>query len=670
MVAQVSSVQAAQARSSTTGTSSSGQDITGGMLSSSTGAASGASYSQLFLNRRSLETLGLPVVGQSLDDTQTKEVQFQVSSIIGDSIKEKLKKAALSDRATLGKVLAFISVADTKYEAYVAALTAFEDLIATQSVFTAGTVTAASSSSEIDSLSTATTALISTKTDELAVAQSAVDAAQSDVDTATDTLSALQQDVDTAQAAVTDYIDTHFDQTRSTALSDSISARQTTITALQADVTTAQSAYDATDVNDATALAAAQTTLTNAQNALTTEQSLLAADQAALVLENAKSAVVQADLDRLNATLLANQDRRDTAALDLNSKQIILTAAESARDEIQGGIDTLNLEKISLDSLYAAAVNAEDGLDDYVVALTDLEIIFQQTQSNANDQKSAKSKGVVGDINGNVETEREEIVAPGIVEELKQMARRYEDVRLMDLADRVGRGERLRDMIADKRQLAASLERIRLAERQGNALQADSTGVLGRNRSNSLETLSDAPVIGRVVRASSDTPEPTQDNNSKKPADQMNVSLARNVNDQIDASAARAQSNVDLSRVKKANSAQPNNSLSLPSDVAATNAAGVPEVAIAADAIAALNPRTFQMQDFLGAMGGLRNVETDRSLLAPLARLDETAQRKIAQQFIAFSQNLKAAIDAANEIMELSKKLENPAPAGRIRVEM
>ena len=668
MVAQVGSVQGIQTRTSTSGTGNSAYDVTGGMLSSATGAASGANYSQLFLNRRSLETLGLPLVGQSLDDTQAKEVQVEVSSVIGDSIKEKLRRIALSDRSSLGKVLSFISVVESKQEIYIADLKAFEDALAVQSSFTAGTVTASSSSSDIDSLATATSAIITTRAADLATAQTVVDAAQLDVDAASSNLATLQLGVDSAQAAVADYTNTHFDAARATAWTNSIATRQTAEANLQNDVTNEQNALAAIDPADTDAQAAAQARLTAAQTALASEQSLLADDQAALVVENAKPAVIQRDLDALNATLATSTGLRDTAATDLAAKETILTAAETSRNDVQAAITTLYSEKSTLDSLKANVLATENSLDDYVLALTNLEIELNQTRSKSDNLDSGKAKGVDSEDADGTETIREEIVRPSIANELKQMSRRYEDSRLLDLADRVSRGEKLTDIISDKRKLTASLERIRdrqMREQEIDPATLPSAGTLGRNRSISLETLPDAPRLGRTATTtpSQSPPKKEQQPTPENPEIQPERTTAAHP---LDTPPITARPNPD-------DTVSNNRSTLTKPDATATQTIppnGIPDVAIAADAIAALNPRSFQMQDFLGAMAGLKNRVTNRELLVPLSRLDETAQRKIAQQFISFSKNLKAAVDASNEIFDLLKKRENPNPAGRIRVEM
>ena len=606
MVTQVSNVQAAQSRSSTYGTSGLSIDITGGMLSSATGSASGASYSRLFLNRRSLETLGLPAVGQTLDDTQAMEVQVEVASVIGDSIKEKLKRAALADRSALGRVLSYIAAADSKYELYAAALKVVEDNVAVKSTFTAGTVTASSSSAEIDSLATATAAIITATTADLSTAQNAVDVAQSDVDTATSSLATLQLAMDAAQTAVSDYTVSHFDQSRATAL-------------------------------------------TAAQNALSLEQSLLVRDQASLIAENNKPAIVQADLDALNATLSAATVDRDSAITVLVAKEAILTTAITARDGLQSSINSLNAEKASLDALKTLVQGSEDDLDAYVAALIDIQIQLDQVEPIIAEKKDPKAKGPDDEVADGVETSREEIVRPKIVEELKQMARRYEDTRLLDLADRVSRGEKLTDVIADKKKLTASLERLRekeLRQQDVGKGNLESAGALGRNHSISVETMPDAPKLGRAFNSL-----PAQTPSNKEPQSVQGVIEGQPV----------GSGQPSLPSVTAAASADPSQSVDRNT---------MPNIAIAADAIAALNPRSFQMQDFLGAMEGLKNSTTNRDLLVPLSRLDETAQRKIAQQFISFSQNLRAAVDASNEIFELLKKRENPNPAGRIRVEM
>ncbi len=671
MVAQVGNIQSAQSRTTTYGTSGYGNNVTGGMLSSATGAASGASYSSLFLTRRSLETLGLPVVGQNLDDTQVMEVEVEVASVIGASIKEKLKWTSMSERSTLGKVLSFISAVDAQSDLYEFAAQRFADSVSVQSIYTAGIVTASSSSAEIGALSTATSALVDTKLVELAAAQSPVDAAQSDVDVSTSALATAELALDAAQTAVTDYTDTHFDQTRASTLTDEIAALTTSLADLQTDVTDAQTALDSTDPTDTNALAAAQVVLTTAQDALSSAQTLLASNQAALILENAKPAIVQVDLDALTVTLAANTALRDTAAADLAAKEVILTAATASRDLIQSDIDSLTSEIAALDALQALARVAETGLDDYLAALINLENELTATMPKIDIPDSSRAKGSDNRDTEGVETGQQEVVRSDLVEELKQMARRYEDSRLLDLVNRIVRGEKLTEVIADKRLLAASLGRIRDQDRRRQDIGATdygSSGTLGRNNSVSLEKLPDAPQLGRA----NITPFPVQATipRPERKADTPPVQQAGKAVEPVPMRQPLDSRTPDENRSRLQPVTTPITD-SMPAPMAQVDQpSGIPKIAIAADAIAALNPRSFQMQDFLGAMEGLKSNVTNRDMLVPLSRLDETAQRKIAEQFISFSQNLKAAMDASNEIFELLKKRENPNPAGRIRVEM
>jgi hypothetical protein len=342
----------------------------GGLASGSSGVSTSSDYGAIFLNRRTLENLGLPPVDQNVENINLKEVSSALAALI-EKLSALASLAGLQGaRNQLGRAVSSITafaasaaVVDAKSVALDVAKIALTTGLAALSqtsggvaIFHEGTATADSSTADIQALLTATNA--------------ANLAQQSN-------LISLQGQLATEQAKVQP------DSARVTTLTASIISTQGTIAALTADRTSLSTllslstAKDTAETEYETASNAAQSYYLSAMLSLAT-----AAAQMSKVENNAGVQAPQSDdvtLDAIEELVAGVKDAAQRRALEALLQQIVDAAASlSASGENRPGKGILSDQRtdgsystITKGSLTALlALNpASMTLDDFLAAV-------------------------------------------------------------------------------------------------------------------------------------------------------------------------------------------------------------------------------------------------------------------------------------------------------------
>jgi hypothetical protein len=188
-----------------------------GLSSGSSGVSTSSDYGSIFLNRRTLENLGLPAVDQNVDNINLKEVSSALAALI-DKLTALASQAGVQGaRNQLGGAVSSISayqtsaaVLDLKNAILTAANTAFEAAIASlpqtsggTATFSEGSLTADSTAGDVQSLLSATNTSLLAEQASLASLQTQLSSEQAKAQPDSSRVSSLQASIASSQTRIT-----------------------------------------------------------------------------------------------------------------------------------------------------------------------------------------------------------------------------------------------------------------------------------------------------------------------------------------------------------------------------------------------------------------------------------------------------------------------------------